>query len=831
MKKITLLIACLFAFVSQGHAQFTESFEAAALPATWTVINNGDANTWIAIDLSASTEISGHTGTHTAGIIYTETAAHDDYLITPAITVAAGVNDRISFWLRSRDPDYPETVDILLSNTTATAAAFTVELATDLAPAGGAAFYKYSYDLSDHVGETIYIAFHSTTLNQFALDLDDVVNDPMPFCSEPNPSASDVTETTATISWPAVAGSVNYEYVLDNIATDPVGAGTSTTATSYNATLLDNSTTYYFHVRNNCDAAGMSAWSTISITTLAPFTGCLEATFGQWPGATYVPAVCDGITVGNITTVGYAGEYSMVTVQAGETYKFASSVATDYITISTDDGLTGDAYGLTPLTWVATVSGDVRFYTHLDVDCGEINANRTRSVVCGIPPCVLHAVTFGKTSNCPTTTFNVTANITNMGSATSITVTDDQGSTPQTVTATGTVTFGPYPNGTPVILTTTNDQTGVCTVVSTAQNQVECPPTNDSLANAIALTCGTTVTGSTVYASLDEDNAPDGFGADMDAPNVWYSYTGTGSAETVTLNLCASAAAYDTSVLVYTGTTGNLTLVAANDDDNSCGVGLTLHSRVQFTSDGTTTYKIAIEGYNVGSTGVYSMDVTCAPVTPPAVTNQTCITSLGVNVDGFDVTSDNSFGDSSPVQPTCDLFGEIRDVWFSFTAPATGTVDVMVTPTTMTSANFNVYSGTCAALVAVAASCNADITTSATESLTGLTASATYYVQVWSNGAEQGTFSLRLTDPNLATTSFDSANFRAYPNPVKNILNLSYDKAISNVAVFNLLGQEVMTKVVGTNQSQVDMSHLASGTYMVKVTADNQVKTIKVVKQ
>jgi hypothetical protein len=51
------------------------------------------------------------------------------------------------------------------------------------------------------------------------------------------------------------------------------------------------------------------------------------------------------------------------------------------------------------------------------------------------------------------------------------------------------------------------------------------------------------------------------------------------------------------------------------------------------------------------------------------------------------------------------------------------------------------------------------------------------------------------------------------------------------LAVFNLLGQQIATKVVNANQSKVDMSNLASGTYLVKVTSDNQVKTIKVIKE
>ena len=83
----------------------------------------------------------------------------------------------------------------------------------------------------------------------------------------------------------------------------------------------------------------------------------------------------------------------------------------------------------------------------------------------------------------------------------------------------------------------------------------------------------------------------------------------------------------------------------------------------------------------------------------------------------------------------------------------------------------------------------------------------------------------------MSAQTFDAVNFRAYPNPVKDVLNLSYNKNISNVAVFNMLGQEVFTKSLNANQSRIVMSQLSKGTYMVKVTADNQVKTIKVSKE
>jgi hypothetical protein len=62
-------------------------------------------------------------------------------------------------------------------------------------------------------------------------------------------------------------------------------------------------------------------------------------------------------------------------------------------------------------------------------------------------------------------------------------------------------------------------------------------------------------------------------------------------------------------------------------------------------------------------------------------------------------------------------------------------------------------------------------------------------------------------------------------------LNLSYNKEISSVEIFNLLGQKVNSLEVNSNDTQLDMSNLSKGAYMVKVTSDNQVKTIKVIKE
>jgi len=78
---------------------------------------------------------------------------------------------------------------------------------------------------------------------------------------------------------------------------------------------------------------------------------------------------------------------------------------------------------------------------------------------------------------------------------------------------------------------------------------------------------------------------------------------------------------------------------------------------------------------------------------------------------------------------------------------------------------------------------------------------------------------------------FNASNFKYYPNPVTNVLNLNYANAITGIEVFNLLGQKVLDKAVNQNNTQIDMTSLTAGTYMVKVMADGTSKTIKVIKQ
>lgn len=355
------------------------------------------------------------------------------------------------------------------------------------------------------------------------------------------------------------------------------------------------------------------------------------------------------------------------------------------------------------------------------------------------------------------------------------------------------------------------------------------PPANDDFANAAAVVCDDVVAGSTSLATLDEDDAPDGGGADLDAPNTWYSYDSSSEgAADVTVSLCGSS--YDTSILVYTGTSGNLTFVAGNDD--FCG----LQSETTFAADGTQTYYITVTGFSAASTGDYTLSVTCAATTPPPA-NDECANaeelSIGVQVSGTTVGATQNGGEE---QPTCDLFGAIADVWYSVTTTDVGDLTITTAITgTSDQANVAVYTA-CGGLQADQIACSDD--NGGETVVINDIAAGTYYIRVWSDGAAprqaqltEGTFDIT-ADFALSNDEFENPTaFSYYPNPVKNTLTLNAQNTIEQVVVFNMLGQEVLRAKPNGLDTELNMSDLTSGAYFVRVVIGDSTKTIRVIKQ
>ena len=74
-------------------------------------------------------------------------------------------------------------------------------------------------------------------------------------------------------------------------------------------------------------------------------------------------------------------------------------------------------------------------------------------------------------------------------------------------------------------------------------------------------------------------------------------------------------------------------------------------------------------------------------------------------------------------------------------------------------------------------------------------------------------------------------NFSLSPNPTKNMLNLSAQKAIDNVELYNVLGKQVFSQKVEAKQANISVSHLSKGIYIAKVTIDNSTGSYKFIKE
>ncbi len=72
--------------------------------------------------------------------------------------------------------------------------------------------------------------------------------------------------------------------------------------------------------------------------------------------------------------------------------------------------------------------------------------------------------------------------------------------------------------------------------------------------------------------------------------------------------------------------------------------------------------------------------------------------------------------------------------------------------------------------------------------------------------------------------------FAYYPNPTSDVLSLKSVNSIDSVSIFNILGQKVMDTNIGATTSDINLSGLTAGTYIMKVTIEGQTGTYKVLK-
>ena len=281
--------------------------------------------------------------------------------------------------------------------------------------------------------------------------------------------------------------------------------------------------------------------------------------------------------------------------------------------------------------------------------------------------------------------------------------------------------------------------------------------------------------------------------------------------------------------------------------------------------DGSTVTNITTTGtYNIGpfpignnvtTTLEHNSDSNCdlvlAAVTdgcPPL--NDTACTPLAITMNtgttGGTYSNELATDEASEVFGSCWVAGAATEsLWFTFVAPASGEVRIStkIGDGTLTDTQIALYSvGDCSNFATYTQiACDDDddadvLGAGGFESVMDVTGlSGTYYVQVDGYQNDVGTFDLSIFD--LTTLSAetveveDRSAISYFPNPVTNKLTLKAHQNIQNVSVFNMLGQEVMRTELNVQRGDLDMSSLQSGPYFVKVSVNDTVETIKIIKK
>lgn len=519
---------------------------------------------------------------------------------------------------------------------------------------------------------------------------------------------------------------------------------------------------------------------------------CLEGV--QYPDQT-ATVPCDGVRHEITELSGYAGEYTLVTLTAGDTYTFSSSVGTDFITISLD-GETAVAFGQSPVTWTADADGDYMYFVHTDAACGEEEDAHMRYVLCGtaVPPPANDAC--AGALSIPTQEEDYVYEMTGGAAATDDGFLEDctdaqNDGTWYSFEGDGSliaITVQPSADYDPRLAVLSGD-CGAFTCISSADGGAagdeeevqflsqegvtyyinvgffsgdydilegdytltlarlssDLLPENDNCAGAIAIP---TQEEEYTYEQTDGENATaDGFvSACGGNDGLWFTFEGDGNDVTIEVE---SADGYDPRVSVYTGSCGSFTCVDSVDDGGSGGEEtLTIDA----TEEGTTYYVNVgyYSSFTDADEGNFTLTVTReTPAEVPA--NDNCAGAIAIPTQEEEYTYEQTDGEaatSDGLLTTCSDNGQNDGLWFSFVGDGNH-VNISVTSGADYDPQVAVFSGTCDELECVGTVDNAGSDDVETISVLNTVMGTTYYINVGHYSGftdnDEGNFTLSVT--------------------------------------------------------------------------------------
>lgn len=648
------------------------------------------------------------------------------------------------------------------------------------------------------------IQLTKTSIAEGVINLFAITAQVLPTCPSPSGLSSVTTATSGIITWtpPVVApgAGYDYDYYYSTSSTAPTASSTpsGTVAAGTNSVTLNNLPTgqqQYFWVRSNCSETDKGAWVATTFTTgqvTAVYTlGNISTQYNTSPTITSANT-CPG----------------MLSVTVPEGFMVAS-VSTSYAMSTASNGWMSEQRSLlvctTSNTTEAAVSSGVGGST------GTFNYTRTGLTLAnGLTGTVQFELRAWRTyggEGC-----NTTYNMVNNNSWTI------------------TVTYEPIPCVTPNDPTATT-QTFCAGTTATALsasgaagaefNWYTSATEGDVISDDVILTSGTYYVSQTVGTCESERTEVEVIINTVLIPDVQPSQTVcTGS----TLN-----------ELTYT-TTGEVKWYSSESSAEVLNETDVLSSGTYYISQ--TIGQCESERAPV----TVVVNVTPAPASEPitvcsGTTYEQLISAVNGEIYNWYNNSDAIDNESEVISGTFNLSQVINGCESIFT-PVVITVNPTPTaPTGQSEQTFTIGETVAALNVTVANgnttnwyTMNENNEPVAINNSTLLQNGMTYYVSQTSANCESEMFGITATEV-LKSNIFESGSFNVYPNPASAKITVNAVNTISQLEIYNMLGQKIISQNGNGNSVTLDISGLPSGNYILQVTASGKTASQKLIKK
>lgn len=859
MKKITLLFGLLFAMQSWAQdctplTYYTENFEAVTTPALPSCTTASGANTWTTANNPGS-------GFESNTLKYTGNAqTANAWFFTKGIAMTAGTWYKISYRYGNNGASTEDLVVTLGTTGTSSDNPFQ----THNGITGGTPTTMNINLFPAQSTATYYFGFHAmSAANQGNIYVDDIIIEPVTCNNPENIKVTNLTTTGATFTWNSTANNntdmftvYHYSYMTSNTPpTDPNDIDYTTTTTAAPTDLIPG-TTYYLFVRTQCQPV-IGGWSEPVIFT-TPICESTTVPYTQNFESATVPALPNCTTANQWTTANNPGngfenntlKYTGNT-QAANAWFFTQGInlPQGYYKISYKYG-NNSATSTEKLKVVMATSPNAASTTSTFGDFTEITGGTTATFNSANPltitPETAGVYYFGFNAYSDASQGNLYVD--------DIIIEPWTCSEPTNITAsnvtTTSATISWEAQGNPAVgylysFNTTNeapaDQSFV-PVLTTELTELEpgttyyffikgiCGPVMGEWSQSFSFTtpaCAPT----TVPYILDFESA-----TTPTVPTCTIAHEAISGNEWVTANNPGSG--FTSKTLVYTGTND-----AANSWFYTQGVEITAG----------TMYKVS---YKYGNNGASTENLKVTLNSNPNPNHQIGTNNFGTHegitsgtaseyvVQYFNMPTGvyyfgfNAYSDAGQGAIYVDDF-KIEAIECG--EPTNGTATA-ITETTATITWEAAATGNATPSVYHFAYGTTDTPPSTewanepgtSKDIDGLTPGTQYYAFVRVQCGP--TFSEWITIPfttegTVGLNENNLKNITAYPNPVKDVLNLDADATIQKVEVYSITGQLVHTQTVNSQNATINLQQLSAGAYLVNVTGENGSKRIKIIKE